>query len=46
MSVTMRALLQDPRKFGRVKELLAMNEELKRARKAFEIDEEKLSFED
>ncbi|KAJ7524568.1 hypothetical protein O6H91_17G011900 [Diphasiastrum complanatum] len=32
---------KDARKFARVKELLAMNEELKRARKAFEIDEEK-----
>jgi hypothetical protein len=26
-----------------VKELLAMNEELKRARKAFEVDEDKLA---
>ncbi len=34
---------QDARKFARVKELLAMNEELKRARKAFEVDEDKLA---
>ncbi|KAH7446719.1 hypothetical protein KP509_01G070500 [Ceratopteris richardii] len=34
---------KDSRKFARVKELLAMNEELKRARKAFEVDEEKLA---
>eukprot|EP00250_Pteridium_aquilinum_P001462 c11652_g1_i2 orf=136-561(+) len=37
---------KDSRKFARVKELLAMNEELKRARKAFEVDEEKLANED
>lgn len=37
---------KDARKFARVKELLAMNEELKRARKAFEVDEEKLAIED
>lgn len=37
---------KDPRKFARVKELLAMNEELKRARKAFEVDEEKLANEE
>lgn len=36
---------QDARKFARVKELLAMNEELKRARKAFEVDEDKLANE-
>ncbi|MCO5578097.1 hypothetical protein L7F22_031935 [Adiantum nelumboides] len=35
---------KDARKFARVKELLAMNEELKRARKAFEVDEEKLAL--
>jgi transcription initiation factor TFIID subunit 13 len=34
---------KDARKFARVKELLAMNEELKRARKAFEVDEDKLA---
>lgn len=33
---------KDPRKFARVKDLLAMNEELKRARKAFDMDEEKM----
>eukprot|EP00270_Netrium_digitus_P008423 TRINITY_DN2520_c0_g1_i1.p1 TRINITY_DN2520_c0_g1~~TRINITY_DN2520_c0_g1_i1.p1 ORF type:complete len:126 (+),score=40.79 TRINITY_DN2520_c0_g1_i1:50-427(+) len=32
---------KDPRKFARVKELLAMNEELKKARKAF--DDEKFA---
>lgn len=37
--------MQDAPKFARVKELLAMNEELKRARKAFELDEEKLATE-
>lgn len=37
---------KDARKFARVKELLAMNEELKRARKAFEVDEEKLALEE
>ncbi|KAG6546983.1 hypothetical protein Mapa_011599 [Marchantia paleacea] len=37
---------KDSRKFARVKELLAMNEELKRARKAFEVDEEKLANEE
>ena len=36
---------KDSRKFARVKELLAMNEELKRARKAFDLDEEKLATE-
>ncbi|KAH9534243.1 hypothetical protein CY35_18G097500 [Sphagnum magellanicum] len=36
---------KDARKFARVKELLAMNEELKRARKAFEVDEDKLANE-
>ncbi|KAL2649316.1 hypothetical protein R1flu_017444 [Riccia fluitans] len=36
---------KDSRKFARVKELLAMNEELKKARKAFEVDEEKLANE-
>eukprot|EP00850_Spirogloea_muscicola_P010551 SM000062S19937 [mRNA] locus=s62:497736:498656:+ [translate_table: standard] len=34
---------KDSRKFARVKELLAMNEELKKARKAFEVDEESLA---
>lgn len=29
-------LRHDPRKYARVKELLSMNEELKRARKAFD----------
>ena len=28
---------KDPRKFARVKDLLTMNEELKRARKAFDV---------
>lgn len=37
---------KDARKFARVKELLAMNEELKRARKAFEVDEDKIAVED
>lgn len=37
---------KDARKFARVKELLAMNEELKRARKAFEVDEEKFANEE
>ncbi|KAL2629952.1 hypothetical protein R1flu_014638 [Riccia fluitans] len=37
---------KDARKFSRVKELLAMNEELKRARKAFEVDEEKFTLEE
>eukprot|EP00249_Psilotum_nudum_P004463 c17983_g1_i1 orf=303-758(-) len=37
---------KDSRKFARVKELLAMNEELKRARKAFEVDEEKIANEE
>jgi len=37
--------MQDAPKFARVKELLAMNEELKRARKAFELDEDKLATE-
>ncbi|KAL3702300.1 hypothetical protein R1sor_020322 [Riccia sorocarpa] len=37
---------KDSRKFARVKELLAMNEELKKARKAFEVDEEKLATEE
>lgn len=37
---------KDPRKYARVKELLSMNEELKRARKAFEVDEEKLANEE
>eukprot|EP00271_Cylindrocystis_brebissonii_P014571 TRINITY_DN35952_c0_g1_i1.p1 TRINITY_DN35952_c0_g1~~TRINITY_DN35952_c0_g1_i1.p1 ORF type:complete len:182 (-),score=41.68 TRINITY_DN35952_c0_g1_i1:671-1216(-) len=31
---------KDPRKFARVKELLAMNEELKKARKNFEVEGE------
>lgn len=39
------AEMQDAPKFARVKELLAMNEELKRARKAFELDEDKLATE-
>eukprot|EP00897_Mesotaenium_endlicherianum_P006862 jgi/Mesen1/6203/ME000320S05397 len=34
---------KDPRKFARVKELLAMNEELKRARKAFDVDDKDLA---
>lgn len=33
---------QDPRKYGRVKELLFMNEEIKRAKRAFEEDDELL----
>lgn len=33
-------LQHDPKKLARVEELLFMNEELKRARKAFEVDEE------
>ncbi|CAM6120138.1 unnamed protein product [Calypogeia fissa] len=37
---------KDSRKFARVKELLAMNEELKRARKAFEVDEEKFALDE
>lgn len=31
---------QDPRKYGRVKELLFMNEEIKKAKRAFEQDDE------
>lgn len=34
--------MQDPRKYGRVKELLFMNEEIKRAKRAFEEDDELL----
>ncbi|XP_068641818.1 transcription initiation factor TFIID subunit 13 [Aristolochia californica] len=34
---------KDPPKFHRCTELLSMNEELKQARKAFEVDEEKLA---
>lgn len=33
-------LRKDPKKYARVEELLFMNEELKRARKAFDVDEE------
>ncbi|KAL4038899.1 hypothetical protein IC575_002536 [Cucumis melo] len=33
---------KDPRKLNRSTELLSMNEELKQARRAFEIDEDKL----
>ena len=36
----LHVLRHDPKKLARVEELLFMNEELKRARKAFEIDEE------
>ncbi|GBG80878.1 hypothetical protein CBR_g31434 [Chara braunii] len=36
---------KDVRKFARVKELLHMHKELKRARKAFEVDEEKFKDE-
>lgn len=39
-------LRKDMPKLNRCTELLAMNEELKRARKAFEVDEEKLANED
>eukprot|EP00252_Welwitschia_mirabilis_P019743 TRINITY_DN4657_c0_g1_i4.p1 TRINITY_DN4657_c0_g1~~TRINITY_DN4657_c0_g1_i4.p1 ORF type:complete len:133 (-),score=42.32 TRINITY_DN4657_c0_g1_i4:48-446(-) len=39
-------LRKDPPKLNRCTELLAMNEELKRARKAFEVDEEKLANDD
>lgn len=35
---------KDPRKFTRVRELLAMSEELKRARKQFEVGEEPADF--
>lgn len=35
--------LQDPPKLNRCTELLSMQEELKQARKAFEVDEEKLA---
>lgn len=35
----MFALRKDPKKLARVEELLYMNDELKRARKAFEMDE-------
>lgn len=34
------ALRKDPKKHARVEELLFMNEELKKARKAFEMEEE------
>jgi transcription initiation factor TFIID subunit 13 len=33
-------LRNDPKKHARVEELLYMNEDLKRARKAFEVDED------
>ncbi len=36
----LHVLRHDPKKLARVEELLFMNEELKRARKAFDIDEE------
>lgn len=36
---------KDPRKFTRVRELLAMSEELKRARKQFEVGEEAAELE-
>ena len=36
-------ILQDLPKLNRCTELLSMNEELKQARKAFEVDEEKLA---
>lgn len=36
------AAAQDPRKYGRVKELLFMNEEIKKAKRAFEQDDELL----
>uniref|UniRef100_A0A0C9RP39 Transcription initiation factor TFIID subunit 13 n=1 Tax=Wollemia nobilis TaxID=56998 RepID=A0A0C9RP39_9CONI len=39
-------LRKDMPKLNRCTELLAMNEELKRARKAFEVDEDKLANED
>lgn len=37
---------KDPPKLRRSTELLSMNEELKQARKAFEVDEEKLASTD
>ena len=37
------ALFKDLPKLNRCTELLSMNEELKQARKAFEVDEEKLA---
>lgn len=36
----LHVLRHDPKKVARVEELLFMNEELKRARKAFDIEEE------
>lgn len=36
-------IVQDLPKLNRCTELLSMNEELKQARKAFEVDEEKLA---
>lgn len=36
----MHVLRRDPKKLARVEELLFMNEELKRARKVFDIEEE------
>lgn len=36
----MHVLRHDTKKLARVEELLFMNEELRRARKAFELDEE------
>lgn len=36
----LHVLRHDPKKLARIEELLFMNEELKRARRAFEIDEE------
>jgi len=36
----LHVLRHDPKKLARIEELLFMNEELKRARKAFDIEEE------
>ena len=36
-------LMQDLPKLNRCRELLAMQEELKQARKAFDVDEEKIT---
>lgn len=40
MEDLLHLLQHDPKKLARVEELLFMNEELKRARKAFEVEED------
>lgn len=43
INVIEHLIAQDKPKLNRCTELLSMNEELKQARKAFEVDEEKLA---